>query len=47
MLVGGPAGTALGLLIVSAWEALAAGVCFFAARGVLHDCDIQVIKAVL
>jgi hypothetical protein len=46
MLIGGPLGAAAGLLIVAAWVALASAVCFYAARGILHNCDMPVVKAV-
>jgi hypothetical protein len=46
ILIGGPLGTAAGLLIVSAWVTLMAGVCFYAARGILHNCDMPVVKSV-
>jgi len=36
----GDAGLFLALAILSAWELAVGVVCFYAAKGVLHDCDI-------
>ncbi len=42
--VGGVLGTLIGLLILSSWELIAGFVCFFLSKGILHNCDMPVIK---
>ncbi|MDR1663655.1 MAG: putative ABC exporter domain-containing protein, partial [Clostridiales bacterium] len=44
VVVGGGGGEIAALLIVSGWEALCAGVCFFVSREILHNCDMPVMK---
>lgn len=40
VLIGGNAGIAVGLLILSGWELLLAAVAFLTAQGILHNCDM-------
>jgi hypothetical protein len=42
--IGGEAAFLLGLLILSAWEFLAGTVGFSLSKGVLHDCDMAIMK---
>ena len=42
--VGGEAAFLLGLLILSAWELFAGTVGFSLSKGVLHDCDMAMMK---
>jgi hypothetical protein len=46
ILIGGPLGMAAGLLIVAGWVTLMSAVCFYASRGILHNCDMPVVKSV-
>jgi hypothetical protein len=41
---GGEAAFLVGLLVLSAWELLAGTVCFALSRGVLHDCDMAMMR---
>ncbi len=43
-LLGGNLGMAVGLLMLAAWELIAALICFALSQGFLHSCDIQVMK---
>jgi hypothetical protein len=43
-MLGGPAGSAAGLLILSAWELLAGSVCFMLSKEILHTCEMPVMK---
>jgi hypothetical protein len=45
ILLGGSPGEFAGLGILAAWELLAALVCFALSRGILHRCDMPVVKA--
>ncbi|MCL2694599.1 MAG: putative ABC exporter domain-containing protein, partial [Oscillospiraceae bacterium] len=42
--IGGVAGTVVGLIILTAWELIAGLVIFALSKGVLHKCDMPVIK---
>lgn len=42
--IGGLAGSLLALLILSAWELIAALVCFALSKDILHNCDIASMK---
>ena len=42
--VGGQWGLALGLLILAVWELIAACLIFAASKGILHNCDMPVVK---
>jgi hypothetical protein len=42
--IGGEAAFIVGLLVLTAWELLVGTVCFALSRGVLHDCDIAMMK---
>jgi hypothetical protein len=42
--VGESAGYMLGIVILAAWELVAGTLCFALSKGVLHDCDIAMIK---
>jgi hypothetical protein len=44
VVVGGAGGYLLGLTILAAWELLAGTICFALSKGVLHDCDMAMIK---
>ncbi|MDR1619064.1 MAG: putative ABC exporter domain-containing protein [Clostridiales bacterium] len=43
-ITGGETAFFLGLFILSAWELLAGTVCFMLSRGVLHNCDMAMMK---
>jgi hypothetical protein len=43
--INGNLGLVLGLLALAVWEAILSVVCFALAQGLLHKCDIPVIKA--
>lgn len=43
-LIGGANGTILGLLIVTLWEMIAAAVCFYFSKGILHNCDMPAYR---
>jgi len=42
--IGGTAGQLMGLMLFAAWELLVAFVCFTLSKGVLHDCDMQIMN---
>jgi hypothetical protein len=44
VIVGGEGGYMLGLTILAAWELLAGTVCFALSKGVLHNCDMAMMK---
>jgi len=43
-MIGGDSGLFSGLLILALWELIAGIICFIISRGVLHNCDMAVIK---
>lgn len=45
-LIGGSSGTVFGLLIVTLWEIIAAAVCFYLSKGILHNCDMPAYRMV-
>jgi hypothetical protein len=43
-IIGGTSGAFAGLLILLGWEVIAALGCFTLSRGILHKCDMPMVK---
>jgi hypothetical protein len=44
IIIGGNTGLLIGLLVLSLWELIAGLLCFTLSKGVLHNCDMPVVK---
>jgi hypothetical protein len=45
VMIGGDTGYMTGLLILCVWELAAGLICFALSRGVLHNCDMAVVRS--
>jgi hypothetical protein len=47
LVIGGSSGFAIALLIYAVWQATIGFICFVASKGMLHDCDMLTMDAVM